>query len=363
MPDTSPTTPATESAAKTVTGPDALRPERLADFGGQPDIARELGIVLRAARSDGRLPDHILFAGPPGLGKTTLSHIVANELGLDFVTTSGPALDKPAGLITILTALQGPTVLFIDEIHRLPIQVEETLYPAMEDGVLDIVIGEGDRARPIRLPLKPFLLVGATTQTGLLSAPMRDRFGFTAKLALYDTDALADIVERSAHLLGLDITADGAHEIAGRSRGTPRIANNWLRRVRDYIVDADLTDEPVDADIAADALAAFGVDAVGLDRAGREILDAIVTTFGGGPVGLNTLAATVGEAPTTVEDVYEPFLLRRGFINRTPQGRVATLAAFEHLGVAAPARVLARAGLDDTPARPEQPGFAFDQPS
>lgn len=325
---------------------DALRPEGLDDFTGQPKVVSELRIVLASAHKREALCDHLLFAGPPGLGKTTLSGIVANELGVDFIATTGPALERPASLISVLTSLTGPSVVFIDEIHRLTRQVEETLYPAMEDGVIDLVVGEGNRARPVRLPLKPFVLVGATTQTGLLSAPLRDRFGFQAKLSLYSEEDLATIVARSGVLLGLTISDDACVEVAGRSRGTPRVANAWLRRVRDYAEAHD--HQEIDASLAREALDAFHIDSLGLDQAGRDILEALVVRFDGGPVGLNTLAAAVGEAPTTVEEVYEPFLLRKGLLSRTPRGRVATPAAFDHLGLT-------------TSPKAAQNGFAFDE--
>lgn len=353
------TGPAT--VARHTPGPDALRPATLAEFGGQPHVAREIGIILGAARERGDLPDHLLFAGPPGLGKTSLANIVAGECGLGFVASSGPVLDKPAQLISLITTLAGPSVVFIDEIHRLPTQVEELLYPAMEDGVLDIVIGEGARARAVRLTLQPFVLVGATTQVGLLSAPLRDRFGFIAKLRLYDTDELAKIVARSARMLGMDLTGDAAHEIASRSRGTPRVANSLLRRVRDYA--SSVGKALIDGRVAADGLNAFGVDRLGLDRAAREILETLIDTFDGGPTGLTTLANAVGEASSTVEEVYEPHLLRTGLITRTPRGRVATIRAYEHLGLTPTATALAHAqadtGSDDTP--PAQPTFAFDK--
>jgi Holliday junction DNA helicase RuvB len=329
-------------------GPDALRPGTLDDFCGQPDIVRELRIVLGAAKARDQLPDHILFAGPPGLGKTTLSGIVAAELAAELQVTSGPALDRPASLISVLVALPARSVLFVDEIHRMPRHVEEVLYSAMEDGVIDLVVGDGPKARAVSFTLRPFVLVGATTQEGLLSAPLRDRFGFTAKLTPYDVDTLTRIVTRSARLLGVDVDGDAARVIASRARGTPRVANTLLRRVRDWAqVQAatsdgvDIGDVHVDGRTATTALDEFGVDHVGLDRRTRELLDTLVTAFDGGPVGLSTLAAAVGEAPLTLEEVYEPFLLRLGFLARTPRGRTATLAAYEHLGRTPPARLVA----------------------
>ena len=308
---------------------DPLRPARLDEFVGQPEVSRELGIIVSAAVGRDQLPDHLLLVGPPGTGKTTLAHIVAAEAGVPLVTTSGPALERPGDLAGLLTRLGGPSVVFIDEIHRLPRAVEEALYPAMEDQVLDLVIGDGAAARPLRLPLSPFCLVGATTQAGLLAAPLRDRFGFTARLRPYSADALAHIVSRSAVLLDTELAYGAAAEIAGRSRGVPRVANAWLRRVRDW---AQVHDQaPVTAELAARALDEFGVDRLGLDAMARAILEAVCVTFRGGPVGLNALAATVGEAPETVEVVYEPYLARLGFLARTPRGRVATDAAYAHL--------------------------------
>lgn len=309
---------------------DALRPQTLAEFGGQADLVRELSIILASARARDTLTDHMLLAGPPGLGKTTLAAIMARELGVDFVSTAGPALERPANVISVLTSLTGPAVVFLDEIHRLPVTVEETLYPAMEDGVLDVLVGDGARARPVRIPLKPFVLIGATTQSGLLSAPLRDRFGFVGKLGLYDEQALTGIVERSAKLIEQEITVEGCRVIASRARGTPRLANAWLRRVRDYAAAGG--HETVDDKLATEALDAFSIDALGLDRTGRDLLRALVEQFDGGPVGLNTLAAAVGETPTTLEEVYEPFLLRQGLLARTPRGRTATARAYEHLG-------------------------------
>jgi Holliday junction DNA helicase RuvB len=335
--------------------PDALRPTTLPEFGGQPHVVRELGIVLRAAAGRDQLPDHVLLSGPPGLGKTTLAHIIANELQVPLVTTSGPAIEKTGDLAALLSSLAGPTVVFIDEIHRLPRTVEEILYPAMEDGVLDFIVGEGARARALRLPLKPFTLVGATTQVGMLSAPLRDRFGFTARMRLYDDYALCSIVERSAGLLGVHMSGAAALAVAKRSRGTPRVANAWLRRVRDFaqLAAADAGEDAVriDETVALAALEAFDVDELGLDRTARDLLAAIIHTFGGGPVGLNTLASTVGESPETVQEVYEPHLLRCGLVARTRQGRVATVRAYEHLGVEVTAEAAVAAEVADDPAQ------------
>lgn len=313
----------------------SLRPRSLAEFVGQTPTREHLSIILEAARKRGQPPDHLLFAGSPGLGKTTLASIVAAELGVACRVTSGPALERGGDLAAILTNLQPGDVLFIDEIHRLPRQVEEILYPAMEDRGLDIVIGKGPSARSIRLDLPPFTLIGATTRTGLLTSPLRDRFGFTGRLDYYDTHELASIVQRSSALLAVPIPLEAATEIASRSRGTPRIANRLLKRVRDY---AEVrADGYIDLDVTKNALSLFEVDPLGLDKVDKAILTALVSRFRGKAVGLSTLAVAVGEDPGTVEDVYEPFLLRKGFIQRTPQGRVATASAREHLGLAAPA--------------------------
>ena len=314
-----------------------LRPTALSEFGGQRAVVRELGIVLSAAKARGELCDHLLFSGPPGLGKTTLAGIVARELNLTLVATSGPAIEQPGELAAILTGLDRNSCLFIDEIHRLRKVCEEVLYTAMEDGYLDLVVGEGSKTRSVRLELPPFLLIGATTQVGLLSAPLRDRFGYAPRLRLYGDDDLAKIVTRSSKILGMDIKDDAAQMVASRGRGTPRLANRLLKRVRDYVEVAGV--DVVDADVAAEAMEAFGIDSVGLDHLGREILEALCGTFGGHPVGLTTLAAAVGEAPTTLEEVYEPYLMSRGLLMRTPRGRCATEAAYEHLGRVAPPAV------------------------
>ena len=311
-----------------------LRPRRLDEFVGQPRLREHLEIMLAAARQRGQAVDHVLFAGPPGLGKTTLAGIIATEMGARLQPTSGPALERAGDLAAILTNLDDGDVLFIDEVHRLPRPVEEVLYPAMEDFQLDIVIGKGPSARTIRLDVPRFTLVGATTRTGLITGPLRDRFGFVARLDFYGPDDLAAIVTRVAQLLGVELHPDGAAEIAARARGTPRVANRLLKRVRDY---AEVrADGRVTAETARAALALFEVDARGLDKIDRAILGALCRTFAGRPVGLGTLAVAVGEAPETVEDVYEPFLLQCGLLERTPRGRVATAAAFEHLGLHRP---------------------------
>ncbi len=321
-----PTADPAEAAEETT-----LRPRRLDEFVGQPRLREHLEIMLTASRRRGQAVDHVLFAGPPGLGKTTLAGIIATERGARMQPTSGPALERAGDLAAILTNLDDGGVLFIDEIHGLPRAVEEVLYPAMEDFQLDIVIGKGPSARTIRLDLPRFTLVGATTRTGLITGPLRDRFGFVARLDYYDVDELTTIVCRVAQILGVELEPEGASEIASRSRGTPRIANRLLKRVRDY---AEVrADGRVTLDTARDALALFEVDELGLDKVDRAILVALCRTFAGRAVGLGTLAVAVGEAPETVEDVYEPFLLQCGLLERTPRGRMATTAAFEHLGL------------------------------
>jgi len=308
-----------------------LRPRCLDEFLGQPQLTEHLEIVLEAARRRGQPVDHLLFAGPPGLGKTSLAGIVATEMGVGFRVTSGPALARTGDLAAILTDLQPRDVLFIDEIHRLPRPVEEVLYPAMEDFQLDILIGKGPTARSIRLDLPRFTLIGATTRTGLLTGPLRDRFGFLGRLDLYAADDLCGIVTRSAGILGVDVKPEGAWQIASRARGTPRIANRLLRRVRDFV--EVRAHGPVTGELAASGLDLFGIDLLGLDKVDRAILDALCTRFGGRPVGLVTLSQCVGEEPDTIEDAYEPFLLQQGLIQRTPRGRVATERAWAHLGL------------------------------
>lgn len=311
-----------------------LRPRVLSEFVGQRVLKEHLSIVLEAARRRGQPADHLLFAGPPGLGKTSLASIVAAEMDVQLHITSGPALERAGDLAAILTKLNEGDVLFIDEIHRLSRSVEEILYPAMEDFQLDIVVGKGPAASSIRLTLPRFTLVGATTRTGMITGPLRDRFGLVARLEYYDSDELESIVTRAARILGVQIDPHGSREIASRSRGTPRIANRLLRRVRDF---AEVrADGVITRTVAHDSLMLFGVDDRGLDKVDRAILRALCEQFGGGPVGLSTLAISIGEQPETVEDVYEPFLIQQGFLARTPRGRVAMPAAWGHLGLAVP---------------------------
>jgi len=314
----------------------ALRPKTFVDYVGQRRLCDQLEIFIGAARLRTEALDHVLLYGPPGLGKTTLSHIVATELGVQLRQTSGPILEKPKDLAAILTALQPRDVLFIDEIHRLPTVVEEILYPALEDYRLDIMIGEGPSARSVTLDLQPFTLIGATTRAGMLSNPLRDRFGIVGRLEFYSVDELSRIVRRSSALLEVEIDEEGGHEIARRSRGTPRIANRLLRRVRDY---ADVKAAGrINAKVAADALKMLDIDLEGFDTVDRLLLQEIVHRFDGGPVGLDNLAAAIGEEAGTIEDVIEPYLIQQGYLKRTPRGRVASALTYRHLGLAPPLR-------------------------
>jgi Holliday junction DNA helicase RuvB len=324
-------------------GDRALRPQTLEEFTGQAPVKANLKVFIDAARTRGEALDHVLLFGPPGLGKTTLAQIVARELGVNFRATSGPILAKAGDLAAILTNLEAHDVLFIDEVHRLPPMVEEILYPAMEDHVLDLMIGEGPSARSIRIDLQPFTLVAATTRAGLLSTPLRDRFGIPLRLEFYTPDELKSVLQHAARKLGAPLTDDGAVEIAARSRGTPRVAGRLLRRVRDFAEAEGAA--AIDRGAAARALARLEVDEVGLDALDRRYLRALIETYGGGPVGAETLAAALAEARDAVEDVIEPYLLQQGYVLRTPRGRVAGGKAYTHLGLAPPPKPVQQGGL------------------
>jgi Holliday junction DNA helicase RuvB len=321
----------------------SLRPKRLADFVGQQQARANLSVFIEAAKARGEALDHVLFSGPPGLGKTTLAQIVARELGVNFRSTSGPVLAKAGDLAAILTNLEPRDVLFIDEIHRLNPAVEEILYPAMEDFELDLVIGEGPSARSVKIQLAPFTLIGATTRSGLITTPLRDRFGIPIRLNFYNTEELCSIVARGARVLGFDLSEDGACEIAGRARGTPRIAGRLLKRVRDFASVGGHA--KVDAKIADAALTRLEVDHKGLDAFDKRYLSLIAENFGGGPVGIETIAAALGEARDAIEEIVEPYLMQQGFVQRTPRGRLLTGAAYGHLGLSQPVQRPAQMGL------------------
>jgi Holliday junction DNA helicase RuvB len=329
------------AATDDVVGEASLRPKRLADYVGQHSVRQNLDIAIRAARTRNEPLDHVLLMGPPGLGKTSLAHVIANEMAVRIHQTSGPAIEKAGDLAAILTALEAGDVLFVDEIHRLGRSLEEILYPAMEDGRIDLVIGDGTAARSVSIDLAPFTLVGATTRSGLLSSPLRSRFGSSFRLDFYEPDDLAAIVRRSARILAVELESDAASDISRRSRGTPRVANRLLRRLRDY---AQVRAEGrITREVVRGGFTMLGVDDMGFDAMDRQLLLSIIEKFDGGPVGVETLAAAIGEDANTLEEVYEPYLLREGYVQRTPRGRVATARAYEHLGV--------------TPSRRQQPLF------
>lgn len=321
--------PMTDDAAKRPQADDTIRPQRLADFIGQDDVRANLSVFIQAAKERGKALDHTLFSGNPGLGKTTLAQIMASELGVSMVSTSGPVLERVGDLAAILTNLSRHDILFIDEIHRMPASVEEILYPAMEDYKIDLIIGQGPGARTVKIDLEPFTLVGATTRVGLLTSPLRDRFGCVFRLEFYSTEELCRVVLRAANILGVTVTQEGAWAIGGRSRGTPRIAGRLLRRIRDYAVVSGQS--VVDKKLAEESLDRLDVDPYGLDQMDRKILSLIVNQFSGGPVGVKTIAVACSEEARTIEDIYEPFLIQCGFIKRTPRGRVATAKAYQHL--------------------------------